>query len=300
MFQYRNHCERLHHFKEPPDERDFSYATGTPRDITTSDVELRIHAPRLNVNGKLDPSTSARDDDAAGAYVWIYVQNHGRYILSLSPHPGFSKTGEVRGSNSDLQRRSRITTPSAPRHGLRPGRQHSICMCCTSRNGNRLTFSQTCPHSIWERRIESNRCLESRRTAMRLHRTFLTALVLSGLIAAPLLAHHSVAKEFDETKATINPGCHHEGGVGESTCVDYFGIVRMPRFIDWHWKSHRRTPSSEAAFAGDFELAKSCSMEIWPSRDGSKTANGRTLTFANGRTFDVHDTFPIPPGPPIK
>jgi hypothetical protein len=82
-----------------PNERDFSYATGTPRDFTTSDVELRIHAPRLSVNGKLDPSTSARDDDAAGAYVWIYAQNHGRFILSLSPHPGFSKTGEVRGSN---------------------------------------------------------------------------------------------------------------------------------------------------------------------------------------------------------
>jgi hypothetical protein len=86
-------------FLRLPGERDFSYATGIPRDITTSDVELRLWAPRLNVNGKEDPSTVTRTDEAAGTYVWIYVQNHGRFILSLSPHPGFSKAGEIRGSN---------------------------------------------------------------------------------------------------------------------------------------------------------------------------------------------------------
>lgn len=86
-------------FQPPPAKRDFSYATGVPRDITTSDVELRIRDPRLSVNGKQDPSTNTRTEEAVGTYVWIYIQNHGRYILSLSPHPGFSKTGEVRGSN---------------------------------------------------------------------------------------------------------------------------------------------------------------------------------------------------------
>jgi len=79
------------------EERDFSYATGTPRDITANDIELRIRSPRVSINGKLDPSSS-RFDEAAGAFVWIYLQNHGRFILSLSPHPGFSKAGEVRGS----------------------------------------------------------------------------------------------------------------------------------------------------------------------------------------------------------
>jgi hypothetical protein len=86
-------------FQPPPAKRDFSYATGVPRDITASDVELRIRDPRLSVNGKQDPSTSARTEEAAGSYIWIYIQDHGRFILSLSPHPGFSKTGEVRGSS---------------------------------------------------------------------------------------------------------------------------------------------------------------------------------------------------------
>lgn len=86
-------------FQPPPAKRDFSYATGVPRDITTSDVELRIRDPRLSVNWKQDPSTNTRTEETAGTYIWIYVQNHGRFILSLSPHPGFSKAGEVRGSN---------------------------------------------------------------------------------------------------------------------------------------------------------------------------------------------------------
>jgi hypothetical protein len=86
-------------FPRAPDERDFSYATGNPRDFTTNDVELRLRAPRLSVNGKEDPSSIRRIDEAAGTYIWIYVQNHGRFILSLSPHPGFSKAGEIRGSN---------------------------------------------------------------------------------------------------------------------------------------------------------------------------------------------------------
>ncbi|HET9129812.1 MAG TPA: hypothetical protein VFO86_02625, partial [Terriglobia bacterium] len=81
------------------DERDFSYATGTPRDITASDVQLRIQSPRLSINGKLDPSSSSRFDEAAGAFAWIYVPDHGRFVLSLSPHTGFIKTGEVRGTS---------------------------------------------------------------------------------------------------------------------------------------------------------------------------------------------------------
>jgi Family of unknown function (DUF6152) len=137
---------------------------------------------------------------------------------------------------------------------------------------------------------------------MSLHRTFLTALVLSGLIAAPLRAHHSVAKEFDETKATII-----QGVITKVELVNPHAWITLESkdangsISNWHLEIASPNALIRSGIrAGDFELAKSCSMEIWPSRDGSKTANGRTLTFANGRTFDVHDTFPIPPGPPIK
>lgn len=83
----------------PP--REFSAAPGVPRDFKTEDVELRIESPRLSVNGKLDPSSTARFDSASGSVVWIYVGRHGRFLLSLVPHPelGFRKAGEVRGSS---------------------------------------------------------------------------------------------------------------------------------------------------------------------------------------------------------
>jgi hypothetical protein len=94
------------------EERDFSYATGTPRDITAGDIELRIRSPRVSINGKPDPS-STRFDEVAGAFVWIYVQNHGRFIMSLSPHPGFSKAGEVRGTSLSFKDGSDIYMISA-------------------------------------------------------------------------------------------------------------------------------------------------------------------------------------------
>ena len=81
------------------EEREFSYATGTSRDITAGDVELRMRAPRVSINGKLDPSSSKRFDEVGGVFVWIYVSGHGRFIMSLLPQPGFSKAGEVRGTS---------------------------------------------------------------------------------------------------------------------------------------------------------------------------------------------------------
>ena len=86
---------------ERPQERDFSYATGTPRDITSTDVEIRIRSPRISINGKLEDSTTSHSDDVSGAFIWFYVPKHGRFVLSLGPHPelGFRKAGEVRGSS---------------------------------------------------------------------------------------------------------------------------------------------------------------------------------------------------------
>jgi len=85
-------------FQNLPEARQFSFPTGTPRDITLNDVELRILAPRLTVNGKLDASTTSHFEAVAGPLVWFYVQNRGRFILSLQPRPGFIKAGEVRGT----------------------------------------------------------------------------------------------------------------------------------------------------------------------------------------------------------
>ena len=81
--------------------REFAFAPGPPRDFRVDDGELRIESPRLTVNGTLDDSSVRREDTVAGAVVWLYVGNRGRYYLSLLPRPelGFRKAGEVRGSS---------------------------------------------------------------------------------------------------------------------------------------------------------------------------------------------------------
>ncbi len=85
----------------PIPERAFSYATGPARDFKTDDVELLIQSPRLSINGKLDETSTTRYDSVVGGIVWIYANRHGRFLLSLIPHPelGFRRAGEVRGSS---------------------------------------------------------------------------------------------------------------------------------------------------------------------------------------------------------
>jgi hypothetical protein len=82
-------------------DRAFSYATGSPRDFTSNDVEMSLKSPRVTINGVLEKSTEGRSDDVTGAFVWFYVPKHGRFILSLGAHPelGFQKAGEIRGTS---------------------------------------------------------------------------------------------------------------------------------------------------------------------------------------------------------
>ena len=81
-------------------ERTFTYVTGTPNDITSNDVEMSMKAPQISVSGKLQETTGAQMSEVSGVFVWFYLPNRGRFILSLGPHSdqGFRKAGEVRGS----------------------------------------------------------------------------------------------------------------------------------------------------------------------------------------------------------
>jgi hypothetical protein len=78
---------------------DFIYETGTPRDFRAEDAALDLRTPHMTVNGQ-DALASPSGFAVYGPVVWFYVPMHGRFILSLLPHPelGFIKAGEVRGS----------------------------------------------------------------------------------------------------------------------------------------------------------------------------------------------------------
>ena len=127
---------------------------------------------------------------------------------------------------------------------------------------------------------------------MKLLRVLCTAPLLLGLMTWQLLGHHSVAV-FDQTKATTIQGV-----------ITKLEWMNPHTLITFETKDANGLPTSwlvEIAASGAlvrdgirrevFELAKSCSMEIWPARDGSKIAIGRRLTFAEGKSFDVRDKF---------
>jgi len=86
--------------QETNSQREFRFAPGSARDFRAEDVELRIGAPRVTINGKFDAPSSQLQYEVSGGVVWLYFPNRGRYVLSLSPHAdlGFRKVGEVRGT----------------------------------------------------------------------------------------------------------------------------------------------------------------------------------------------------------
>lgn len=82
---------------EMPIRREFAYAPGNARDFRVEDAGLRILAPSVSVNNRIE-ETNTRDE-VSGTTIWLYVPNHGRYLLSLVPQAGFRRAGEVRGTS---------------------------------------------------------------------------------------------------------------------------------------------------------------------------------------------------------
>ncbi|HEX8635475.1 MAG TPA: hypothetical protein VF703_15120 [Pyrinomonadaceae bacterium] len=77
-----------------------SRRSAPPRDFTLGNVELAVRDHRLTINGELVGGGGGRGKPArgcAGALVWFYVPDRGRFIFSLIPHEGydFQKVGRI-------------------------------------------------------------------------------------------------------------------------------------------------------------------------------------------------------------
>lgn len=74
------------------------------RDFMDEDAELIVTKPAmiLNGNGVLLPQNPAV---VKGKIIWIYLPDHGRYLLSIAPHSelGFSLAGQVNGASLEIQ-----------------------------------------------------------------------------------------------------------------------------------------------------------------------------------------------------
>jgi hypothetical protein len=81
-------------------KREVYTVSGSPRDFTVADAELRLMDPRLSINNKPSPATANLAGGVTGAAIWFSVPDLGRYYLSLAPRPdlGFQKAGEIRGN----------------------------------------------------------------------------------------------------------------------------------------------------------------------------------------------------------
>jgi len=119
----------------------------------------------------------------------------------------------------------------------------------------------------------------------------ITALMVFA--ATPLVAHHSVAKTYDSSKP-----------------ITMSGTVKEVRWLNPHasmiievkgtdgkvstWEVEMAAPNT--LFRTGFRketaaLSSLVTMQVWPARDGSRTATGLLLTLADGKQFDIHDSF---------
>jgi hypothetical protein len=67
------------------------------RDFTLGNVELAVREHKLTINGELVGGGEKPARGCAGALLWFYVPNRGRFIVSLMPHEGydFQKIGRI-------------------------------------------------------------------------------------------------------------------------------------------------------------------------------------------------------------
>lgn len=74
-----------------------------PRDLTVDAVELSINDYRLLLNGSV-VAVGKSTSPCSGALIWLYVEDHGRFIFSLTPREGyeFQKVGIVDGNRIEF------------------------------------------------------------------------------------------------------------------------------------------------------------------------------------------------------
>jgi hypothetical protein len=125
----------------------------------------------------------------------------------------------------------------------------------------------------------------------------LMAAIVTVSFVVPLFAHHSIASEYDPTKATTIAGVMSKVEWINPHAWIYMNVKDANGAVAiWRIETASVGALTKAGLDKSMiDLTKTYSMEIWPAQDGSRHASGRTLTFDDGRTFDVSDKFPQSP-----
>ncbi len=83
------------------DIRRSETAHGPARDFAVGLAPLHLNKPRITIGGETPAGAEKFGGAVSGPIVWIYLENRGRFLLSLIPRPeyGFLRAGELRGSS---------------------------------------------------------------------------------------------------------------------------------------------------------------------------------------------------------
>ncbi len=125
-------------------------------------------------------------------------------------------------------------------------------------------------------------------------RSIQLAIFISAIFwATAALAHHSMAGTYDMARSTAIRGVLTEIGWRNPHAFVVMN-ARDPNGKIVNWRIEIAAPNALSRLGLTpqmLDLTSTYSVEIWPARDGSFNASGRSLTFPDGRQFDIHDVW---------
>jgi hypothetical protein len=128
-------------------------------------------------------------------------------------------------------------------------------------------------------------------------RAVISIVLLVAVFVGPLFAHHSITGTYDTSKSvTIQGMVTRLEWRNPHSFIFLNAKDDNGRITEWRVELGSVTTMNSGGLDKDLiDLTKTYSMEIFPAKDGTKSAVGVTLTFADGKTFEVMDKTLLPP-----
>jgi hypothetical protein len=124
----------------------------------------------------------------------------------------------------------------------------------------------------------------------------IVSLLFFLFLMAPLLAHHSVAAQFDASKVTTVSGVVTKIEWSNPHVWIYMDVKTGNQTVPWRVQIAAVNALTNAGFSRDLlDFSAPITLQVWPAFTDAKdykTGNGRELKLPDGRKFDVSDKWP--------